>query len=1197
VGQLSHFSFSIGVEMKFASRCLTACLLLTMSCLAQDIQGAWQTVMQEHGKPVRYVVHISKANGVIAATLDTPEQFQFDNPVDAIQFDNSILSFRSGHVSYEGTLSADTQSIQGTWSLGAETQKVDWQRTTSAPANRVEAVAIRLKSLMYLPEEEWKIHSGDIPNGESVDLDDSSWKIVGPNSTGPHEALWYRRWIEIPRTLNGYDLTGVKVWFDFQDDANGPATQIVYFNGRRVAMGDDLEPIILFDPAKPGDKVLVAVKLLQTVDQKHFTGADLRIEFSKTRPDPARLFQEMGIVLTLAPYVGPASAKLQTELAKAADSIDLDALARSDQAAFDASLIKARSLLEPLKPYLQQTSVRLTGNSHIDAAWLWPWTETVDVVRRTFGTALQLMDEFPQYTYTQSAAAYSEWIFEKYPSVHEQILNRVKQRRWEMVGGMWVEPDLNLPDGESLVRQLLIGKRYFKEKFGADVRIGWNPDSFGYNWQLPQIYKKSGIDYFVTQKMTWNDSNQFPMKLFWWQSPDGSRVLTYFPHDYVNDIEPLRIASDVAALQAANPGVPEMMHLFGVGDHGGGPTRVMLEDGKHWTRPNVIFPKASFGVAQGFFSDIEGKADTAHAPIWNYKVLATGNSQLPVPPEGKFSLPVWNDELYFEYHRGVFTSQANHKKNMRESEEQMLNAEKYSSLAWLLGVAYPDMELNEAWKKVLFNQFHDLAAGSGIADIYRDSQRDYDFVRLQTEHITSKALTTIASQIDTRGRGVPVLVLNPLSWERTDLVTLNIQIPNFQPVESSKTGFSVLDSKGEPQPFQILSHNAALGTYQLLTEAKRVPSLGYQVIHVVAGGSVVPTDLKVSGLTLENAVLRITVDPKNGCITSLYNKRSKFESIAANGCGNELIAFKDTPRDFDAWNIDADFEQHFTKLDMVDSVELIEKGPLRATIRVVRSWQQSKFVQDISIYAGLDRVDIGNEIDWHETHVLLKAAFPLAASSGEATYEIPYGSIERPTTRNNRFEAAKFEVPALRWADLGDGNHGFSLINESKYGYDAKGDVLRISLLRSPTWPDPDADRGHHSFSYSLYPHIGDWKQALTVRRGYEFNYKLTATQIDPHEGTLPSTHSFVDVKQENVVLTAVKKTEDGNALLFRLYEWEGKSEDVQLTVPPGATEATLTNLMEQPEGGALPLTGANQITVPVHPYEIVSVRVNYPSK
>ena len=1177
--------------MKFACSCLVACLLSVISSSAQDINGTWRTSAQDHGKPLRYVLHISTVEGAVAARVDIPERFAFGNPADSISFDNSVLRFRADQISYEGSLSADAQSIQGTWSLGAEKQSVTFKRAAAAPENRVEQVATQLKSLMYLPAEKWNIHPGDVPHGEAADLDDSSWKTAGPGSAAPYEATWYRRWVEVPKVLDGYDLTGAKIWFHFQEDANGPVPEIIYFNGRRVAMGDDLEPIPLFDPAKPGDKILVAVKLAHTVDQKHFNGADLRIDFPSTRPNPTQLFQEMGAVSILAPYAGASSQKLQAELAKVADAVDLDALGQSNQAAFDASLTKAHALLALLKPDLQQTSVRLTGNAHIDAAWLWPWTETVDVVHRTFGTALQLMDEYPQYTYTQSAAAYSEWMFEKYPSIHDQILDRVKQGRWEMVGGMWVEPDLNMPDGESLVRQLLIGKRYFKEKFGADVRIGWNPDSFGYNWQLPQIYKKSGIDYFVTQKMTWNDSNQLPMKLFWWQSPDGSRVLTYFPHDYVNDIEPLRIATDVAILQGAAPGVPEMMHLFGVGDHGGGPTRVMLEDGTHWSSPGVIYPKTSFGVAQGFFSDIAPKLDTAHAPVWNYKVLATGDAKLPAPPEGKISVPVWNDELYFEYHRGVFTTQANHKRNMRESEEQMLNAEKYSSLAWLSGLSYPGAELTEAWKKVLFNQFHDLAAGSGIADIYRDSQRDYDFVRLQAEHVTSKALETVVSQIDTRApsHAVPVLVMNPLAWQRTDLVTMNVQMP-----APSNGDLSVLNAQGQPQPFQVVSKNPDLNTYQLLTEAKNVPSLGYEVLHVAPGGSAMHTDLEVHGLTLENTALRVTVDPKTGCITSLYDKITKFESIATNGCGNELIAFKDTPKDYDAWNIDADFEQQFTKLEMADSVEVIEKGPLRATIRVVRTWQKSRFVQDICIYAGLNRVDVGNEFDWHETHVLLKAAFPLAAYGSEATYEIPYGTIERPTTRNNRFEAAKFEVPAMRWADLGDGTHGFSLINESKYGYDAKANVLRISLLRSPTWPDPDADRGHHSFSYSLYPHPGDWKQALSMRHGYEFNYKLSAMQVEPHGGTLPAAHAFVDIKQDNVVLTAVKKAEDSNALLIRLFEWAGKAGDVQITVPPGATSATLTNLMEQQEGSPLPLKGTDQVTVPVHPFEIVSVRVDY---
>lgn len=633
-----------------------------------------------------------------------------------------------------------------------------------------------------------------------------------------------------------------------------------------------------------------------------------------------------------------------------------------------------------------------------------------------------------------------------------------------------------------------------------------------------------------------------------------------------------------------------MMHLYGVGDHGGGPTRSMLDSGLHWISSNRVAPPMKFGTAQSFFSEIETKLDTQHSPTWNYKIMASGKPELPAPAPGKVSLPVWNDELYFEYHRGVMTTQANHKRNMRLSEEELLDAEKYSALAWFFGSAYPHERLNEAWEKTLFNQFHDLAAGSGIGVLYKDAQRDYDVVRWSTEEASTEALGAIASRVKTgeQSDGVPVMLVNPLAWARTDLATLDVQMRKKAP-----GGISVVDAKGRNLPVQELSKDDATQKYRLLVEAKDVPSLGYEVVQVVPGKAGALSDLKAQGLTLENALLRVTVDAKSGCITSIYQKATKFETLAAGGCGNQLQAFKDTPKDYDAWNIDADVENHVTMLDKADSVELIERGPVRATIRVTRTWQNSKFVQDISLYSGLDRVDVKNNIDWHETHVLLKAAFPLAASGPEATYEIPYGSIERPTTRNNSWEKAKFEVPALRWADLSDANHGFSLINESKYGYDGKNNVLRLSLLRSPTWPDPDADRGHHDFSYSLYPHAGDWKQALTVRRGYEFNYPLRTFQVEAHVGTLPAERSFIALNGENVVLTALKKAEDGDGLIVRLYEWAGKAGSVKLTLPEGAISASMNNLMEKPEGSSLTISNG-VVSLPVHPYEIVSVRVGF---
>ncbi len=494
------------------------------------------------------------------------------------------------------------------------------------------AVLDRLESFSTLPSPAWRYHLGDLPHGEDPALNDSAWQPVTSPATLPEDAMWLRASIEVPKTLHGYDLSGVKVSFRLQVSANGPVPQIVYFNGRRVALGTDLEPITLFDHAHPGDKVLVAVKLLHTEDQKRIRGSEEAIEFAANRPNPEDFRAEALSAGFLLPALESAPADSLQKLEAAIHTVKLSALDSGDQAGFDDSLRQAQSEIMQLKPILQQANIHLTGNSHIDAAWLWPWTETVEVVRQTFGTALQLMDEYPKYTYSASAAAYYDWMQQKYPSEFEQIQQRVKDGRWEVLGGMWVEPDLNMPVGESQVRQLLIGKRYFEKNFGVDVRIGWNPDSFGYNWQLPQIYKRSGVDYFVTQKMSWNDTNQLPLKLFWWQSPDGSRVLTYFPHGYANQIQPVPMASNFAQASAFNPGTREMMHLYGVGDHGGGPTRAMLDAGDRWTEPDKAYAQLDFGVASSFFSAVEGKLDSAHSPVWNYETLAAGNTKLPQPP-------------------------------------------------------------------------------------------------------------------------------------------------------------------------------------------------------------------------------------------------------------------------------------------------------------------------------------------------------------------------------------------------------------------------------------------------------------------------------------------------------------------------------------------------------------------------------------
>jgi alpha-mannosidase len=1082
----------------------------------------------------------------------------------------------------------------------AQTAAQAAQIAATLPAD-THAVIDRLSSLRELPDGAWKLHAGDLAHGEAVNLDESGWQSIAPRAKAPKDAVWFRQTYQIPATLNGYDLTGARIWFQFHAEANGPMPEILYFNGRRVAMGDDLEPVVLFDSAKPGDKVTVAVKLLHTVDDKNFKGATLKIDFPESRPNPEDLREEFLSAALLVPALAAYDAAQLATLTDAIRIVDLTALDAHDQAKFDASMKAAHTKLEALKPLLQPATLHLTGNSHIDAAWLWPWTETVDVVKRTFGTALQLMYEYPEYTYTQSAAAYNEWIADKYPDMNAEIARRIKEGRWEIVGGMWVEPDLNMPDGESLVRQILVGKRWFKQQYGVDTRIGWNPDSFGYTWQLPQIYKKSGIDYFVTQKMAWCDTNQLPFKFFWWESPDGSKVLTYFPHDYANDnLNLVRLARDFTIAQKQATGLPGIMDLYGIGDHGGGPTRAILDEGFHWAAPGHVTPKIEFGTAQSYFSLLEYQI-APDSPVWDYKSIAKGYTPPPALA-GKVNIPTWKSELYFEYHRGVMTTQANHKRNMREAEVEVLNAEKWASLAWLNGREYPGKELTEDWKKVLFNQFHDTAAGSGIGRIYKDAQKDYDVVRWSTNEIGAGALEAMAERINTNTKAdntIPIVVYNPLGWERSGRVTAKVQLPE------GWSGLAVYDGNRKIEWHGESISKGPLKVFEISFWANAVPSLGYKLFKLSAfkpNGIAEhgPYDNDETSFTIQNEFLSMVVNRKTGCISSIFDKKSKFEMLAARACGNELQAFKDTPKDYDAWNIDpGTLDAAPTLLHDADSVEPASHAIGISTIRVTRHWQNSKFVQTIRLEEGSNQVDIDNEIDWHESHVLLKAAFPLAASGPFATYEIPYGTIDRATTRNNSWEQAQFEVPAMRWADLGgigsDGKqHGLSVLNQSKYGYDAVGNVLRLTLLRSPKWPDAEADMGHHHFHYALYPHAGTWKEALTVRHGYEYNYPLTAVVTTAHPGTLPASHSFASVAPENVVLTAVKKAEDANGLIFRVYEWAGKETTAEFHVPPGATGATVTNLMETPEGKPLAVVG-DVVKAPIHAYEILTIRVDYP--
>ena len=1049
----------------------------------------------------------------------------------------------------------------------------------------------RLQALTRQGESQWRYHA-DVPHPEDPGLNDSDWgtltvkNVSGPGSMNKNEEHWtgtrvFRRWVQIPEKINFYATQGSRVSIDLRFGSESGLKITVFSNGAILYRGsdDDILPMLLTENAQPGQKFLIAARVVADDDaQCEFFHGELTIEPPHARPDPAFLRTELLSARPIINAYEDGKAERQQQLDAAIKAIDFSPLEKGDQAGFDASLRRAHTKLEALKPFLQQFNIRIVGNSHIDMAWLWPWTETVEVVRNTFQSVLDLMREYPEFKFTMSSARTYEWMQEKYPDLFQQIEKRVKEGRWEIIGGMWVEPDLNMPDGESLVRQILVGKRYFQKNFGVDVKIGWNPDSFGYNYQLPQIYKKSGMDYFVTQKLLWaHEFTTFPYKLFWWQAPDGSRLLTYFPHDYAGGIDAEPLATDLSIWMPSIygktiPEKPEMMHLYGVGDHGGGPTRVMLDHAEQLMSPEAVYPKLEFSFARDFFSDMEKK--------------------LP-----NMQVPTWDGELYFAYHRGVFTTQAETKRRIRRSEEIVLNAEKFASLASLYGRSYPQDGMERTWKNLLFEHFHDIMPGSGIAVNYLDAKRSMEDLDRAANDVTKKSLREIAAHVNTQGDGVPVLLFNSLSWPRTEVTEVEVQLP------AAARQIVVVDSAGKPAEAQLLSIDQETHRARLLL-LSTTPAFGYNT-YFVRGTAAAPATrslLKATTDTLENEFIRVQIDPQTGCMMSLFDKRSGTESLApaetdtggpkTSICGNLLQTFVDKPKQWDAWNIDADFEKQHWDLDKADEVKLVESGPLRAVIQVKNHFQSSTFVRDITLYAGVPRVDVKMQADWHEKHILLKVAFPVSAHSDKAAYEIPFGSVERPTTRNTPAELAQFEVPAQRWADISDSKHGFSLLNDCKYGYDAKGNVLRLSLLRSPEYPDPHADEGHHEFTYSLYPHGGGWKDAMTIRRGYELNYKLLSMPFEKHQGSLAAEHSFLQATPDNVIVTAMKKAEDENALVVRFYEWAGKDSGVTIQLPPGAESAAETDLMEKPLANLSVSNG--RVSIHTKPYEIKTIKVNF---
>jgi len=1039
---------------------------------------------------------------------------------------------------------------EATAQLTQSTELVDNPQIQTCP---VKESITRLRQLTQLDvQSSWRCWSGS-----SIPEADSAWLSVELNSRG-HVAwdagmLWLEQQLVIPQAIQGYPVAGKVIrlalrWWAEQAQ--------IFVNQRLVQEGDlfDCAARILLQ-ATPGEILTVRLRL---VSPGHDAGALVHSclmfesEDQQVHPDPGFVADELAV---LQGYLERFQPEKLEELAKAVKFIDWSALDNPGQ--FEQSLLTLRQSLQPIGNWLKQRRVLLLGHAHLDLAWLWPVSETWEVAERTFQSALDLQRDFPELIFCHSTPALYAWLEQHRPGLFAAIQSQVAAGRWEVVAGLWIEPELNLVSGESLVRQVLYGQLYVQAKFGAVNSIAWLPDSFGFCWQLPQILKQGGVEYFVTQKLRWNDTTQFPYEVFWWRSPDGSQILSVMSSLIGEAIEPVKMAA-YAQNWEAQTGATDALWLPGVGDHGGGPTRDMLETAQQWQH-SPLFPRLEFSTAQAFLHNLE--------------------AQLP-------QIPVWTDELYLEFHRGCYTTHAEQKRWNRRCEQLLYQAELFASVRSLVtGAAYPKAELEAAWKLVLFNQFHDILPGSAIPEVFSDANRDWATAEQMGRQILETAQSAIAAQIalpppphpDSRA----IVVFNSLNWSRSEIVRLPLNLDLDQ-------HWQVQDLEGNLVPSQIQPD-----LLELLFFATPVPAVGYQVFWLTPT-SARPARQTPDRFILENECLHVEVDSDTGDLAQVFDKIHQRQVLSRPG--NQLQFFRDSGQYWDAWNIDPNYAQHPLPAARLRSIQWLSSGPLEYRLRVVREFGSSQFCQDYILETGSDVLKIATAVDWQERQVLVKAAFPLTVQASYATYEIPCGAIQRPTLPNPQLqphEQAKWEVPALQWADLSNTSeaYGVSLLNDCKYGYDAQPDQLRLTLLRSPNWPDPNADRGLHQFTYALYPHGGSW-QAHTPQRGYELNQPLQAVLLDrtskAQAGQLPPGGQFINLQARNLILMAFKQAEaDPQQWILRCYECCGETARLELQSDLGLAIAQPIDLLEHPT--SIPNKETNEIA----PWKIASFIVN----
>jgi alpha-mannosidase len=827
---------------------------------------------------------------------------------------------------------------------------------------------------------------------------------------------------------------------------------------------------------------------------------------------------------------------------------DVEPLSEETRSAVrEARAMVASGLKELKAEYPPVGRLALTGHAHLDLAWLWPVSETIRKGRRTFASVLSLMERYDDFVFNQSSAQLYRWIETGSPEIFERVRRRVEEGRWEPVGGSWVEPDCQIPSGESMVRQLLYGQRYFEEKFGHRSRVAWLPDAFGFSPALPQLLQSAGMEGFFTYKLNWSETNEFPYDLYEWEGIDGSTVIAHdFENpgqDYNGNITPHDIYGTWRNFEGKRHH-PESLFSFGWGDGGGGPSEQMLENYARM-KSFPAMPRLRMAHVDEFFESL--------------------------PREG---LPRWTGELYLELHRGTLTTQARVKKLNREAEHRLLEAEALATLAALHGAEYQREELEAAWKTLLLNQFHDILPGTSIGEVYEVTHKELaDVVR------TARKLRDSALSLSPEAE--PALLVANVSLNPRPLSVL---------LDAESRPEGVANAGGRPLPTQVTEGG------ELLVHAPdlSVPALGWCTLtarHELASArretQDVSTEVADGRIVLDNGLLRVEVG-EDGTLHGVYDREAGREVLA--GRANQLWAYTDKPRNWEAWDVDEGYEQEGEEISSEESVEVTESGPLRVSVRVVRRWRGSTIVQTYRLLSGSRRLDVESYVDWRERRVLLRTLFPLAVRSHETTSETMFGALRRPTHHNTPWDATRFEVSAHRFCDLSEPGYGVALLNDGKYGHSAKGNVVGISLLRSPLYPDPFADEGEHRFTYSLFPHSGDWTAAGVAREAFALNAPLFPVRAQ--EDALPRGFSLVEAEGLELALGSLKLAEDGDAVILRLYEPHGARGECTLRFGRPVERVERVNLLEEAEGPVEVHGGA--VRLRVRPFEVVTLRVDW---